>query len=147
MARILLLLVVLVGCKDRTAHVPPASFGIHEVVETGGVEMQPWDSIDTPRRVNPTAEIDGSGVAEIWEEIDDMTGLPHIRMRFTPAAATRFANFTQAQLRKPIAIVVDGRILSAPIVQDRIGGGEASLTVGDPANLPPIRAALHLPPP
>ena len=50
---------------------------------------------------------------------------PQIEIQFTKAGAQRFATATQNHLTKPLAILVDGRLLSAPILLEKISGGKA----------------------
>lgn len=50
---------------------------------------------------------------------------PQIEIQFTEAGAARFAEATEKYHRKPIGILVDGRLISAPVVQERITGSRA----------------------
>lgn len=47
---------------------------------------------------------------------------------FTRTGAGRFAEATGRNLMQPIVILVDGQVLSAPIVRDRISGGRAVIS-------------------
>jgi len=55
-------------------------------------------------------------------------GKPYVSLKFNKAGAKRFENITAQNLKKPLAIVLDGIVHSAPVIQDRIRGGEASIT-------------------
>jgi len=48
-----------------------------------------------------------------------------IEIRFTTQGAQKFANATKQNLKKPIGILVDGRLICAPIVQEEITDGVA----------------------
>jgi preprotein translocase subunit SecD len=51
----------------------------------------------------------------------DNDGRPAVTIDFTDAAANRFADFTGSHLGQRLAILVDGKLLSAPTIQSRIG--------------------------
>lgn len=50
---------------------------------------------------------------------------PQIEIIFTDEGRRKLAKATAANLNKPLGIVVDGKLLSAPIVKDKISGGRA----------------------
>lgn len=51
-----------------------------------------------------------------------------IHIVFTEIGAERFACATEQNIMRPLAILVDGRLLSAPIVRERITGGTAVIS-------------------
>ncbi|GHV28495.1 protein translocase subunit SecD [Synergistales bacterium] len=53
---------------------------------------------------------------------------PAVSLRFNPNGAKEFEDATAANIDKQIAIVLDGVIISAPVVHARIGGGEALIS-------------------
>jgi preprotein translocase subunit SecD len=53
---------------------------------------------------------------------------PAVSLRFNANGAKEFEDATAANIDKQIAIVLDGVILSAPVVRARIGGGEALIS-------------------
>jgi preprotein translocase subunit SecD len=60
---------------------------------------------------------------------------PVVLVTLTPAAAGRFGVATTKNLRRRLAIVVDDRVLSAPVIQAPIRGGNLSITLGQFASL------------
>lgn len=50
----------------------------------------------------------------------DSFGSPAVQVWFTPEAAARLAEFTGAHVGQPLAIVVDYRVYSVPVIQDVI---------------------------
>lgn len=52
---------------------------------------------------------------------------PLIEIVFTKAGAEKFATVTENNIRNPLGILVDGQLISAPIVMDRIVGGKAQI--------------------
>lgn len=54
----------------------------------------------------------------------------YIAIELTPEAGERFRKLTAARVNRRIAILLDGRVNSAPVVRQEIGGGRMSLTMG-----------------
>ncbi len=57
----------------------------------------------------------------------------------TDADGQRFADLTEAFLGKRLAMIVDGVCLSAPVVHEKIEGGEVQLTSGPPSTKKALR--------
>ncbi len=60
----------------------------------------------------------------------------YVTMTFDTRGGKIFENLTQANVLRRMAIVLDGRVNSAPQIQEKIGGGTARITLGgggDPA--------------
>lgn len=58
----------------------------------------------------------------------DALGHGIIDITFTDAGAKRFAEVTRQNLHKRLAIIIDGQILEAPMVQSEILGGKAQIS-------------------
>jgi preprotein translocase subunit SecD len=59
---------------------------------------------------------------------DQTTGAPQVTITFNTEGAQIFARMTAADVGKPIAIVLDGNLIEAPVVQQEITGGTALIT-------------------
>ena len=53
---------------------------------------------------------------------------PQIVLAFTPEGSRKLAAITEDSIAKPIAILISGRLISAPIVRERINSGQAMIT-------------------
>ncbi len=53
---------------------------------------------------------------------------PYVELILNPGGARLFEQITAANVRRRLAIVLDNRVYSAPVIQERIGGGRASIT-------------------
>jgi preprotein translocase subunit SecD len=64
--------------------------------------------------------------------VDGRNGVPevYIAITLTPEAGERFAAFTRTRVNRRLAIVLDGRINSAPVIRTAIDGGRISITMG-----------------
>ncbi|GGH59627.1 protein translocase subunit SecD [Frigidibacter albus] len=58
----------------------------------------------------------------------DQNGRPAVSFRFDAAGARVFGNFTGENIGSPFAIVLDGEVLSAPVIQSHIPGGSGIIT-------------------
>ena len=54
----------------------------------------------------------------------------YVAITFSPAGADRFEEITGANVKRRFAIILDDVINSAPVIQTKIGGGRASITLG-----------------
>jgi preprotein translocase subunit SecD len=53
---------------------------------------------------------------------------PHVELILNSSGARLFEQITGANIKRRLAIVLDNRVYSAPVIQDRIGGGRATIT-------------------
>jgi preprotein translocase subunit SecD len=58
----------------------------------------------------------------------DVAGRQNVLLTFQPDAQARFAEITAKNLGRRLAIVFDGRVLSAPVIQAQITGGQAVIS-------------------
>ncbi len=58
----------------------------------------------------------------------DQYGKPVVSIEFSALGATKFANVTGANVGKPLAILLDGKIISAPNISEPILGGKAQIS-------------------
>ncbi|MBM4264753.1 MAG: protein translocase subunit SecD [Deltaproteobacteria bacterium] len=53
---------------------------------------------------------------------------PYVELILNSTGARLFEQITSANVKRRLAIVLDNRVYSAPVIQERIGGGRASIT-------------------
>lgn len=70
----------------------------------------------------------GGGDLTKAETTFDQLGKAAVSLTFNAEGAKLFDEATAANINKQIAIVLDGVVISAPVVQQRISGGEAQIT-------------------
>lgn len=61
-------------------------------------------------------------------QISDRFGEPHVAITFNSQGAADFERITGENVRRRLAIVLDGVVHSAPVIQERIAGGQAQIT-------------------
>lgn len=79
----------------------------------------------------------------------DQNGRPAVNFRFNPSGARRFGDYTAENIGEPFAIVLDGEVISAPVIQSYIPGGSGIITgsfsVEESSNLAILLRAGALP--
>lgn len=58
----------------------------------------------------------------------DQNGKPAVSFRFDTTGARLFGDYTAANIGAPFAIVLDGNVISAPVIQSHIPGGSGIIT-------------------
>jgi SecD/SecF fusion protein len=71
--------------------------------------------------------MDGSGIVEA-KAVSGQYGGFEVSITMNDRAAVEWANLTQKNIGKPLAIVMDNVVYSAPNVRGRIDGGKSSIT-------------------
>ena len=93
----------------------------------------------------------GDALEEAKVQIGDRFGEPHVSLKFNAQGAKNFDRITAENVKKRLAIVLDGVIHSAPVIQERISGGQAqitgSFTMEEAADLAIVLRAGALPAP
>jgi len=79
----------------------------------------------------------------------DQNGRPAVSFRFDPSGARKFGQYTAENIGNPFAIVLDGEVISAPVIQSHIPGGSGIITgrftVEESTNLAVLLRAGALP--
>ena len=85
-----------------------------------------WRSYYLERAVRLT----GSAVSNAVVDWDGNTGRPHVLVDFNRYGGRQFGDLTSANIGKKMAIILDGKITSAPVIQSAIRQGRSTITVG-----------------
>lgn len=91
------------------------------VGEAGMVTLSPF-------LLKDEALLTGDLLVEARVNIDEMFREPQVSIRFNPEGAEIFEKITSENVQKRLAIILDGNVYSAPVIQERIAGGEAQIT-------------------
>jgi len=75
-------------------------------------------------------ELSGDRLTDARAAFDQQTNEPVVNFRFDTAGASRFAQITQANVGRPFAIVLDNKVLSAPVIRQPITGGSGQISGG-----------------
>ncbi len=77
--------------------------------------------------LRPEAELTNADIQEATATTDN-NGQPVISVSFTAEGAEKMAKLTEENLGKPMVIMVDDKVLSAPRISGRISGGKAQIS-------------------
>jgi len=94
------------------------------VEKESGVERK------VPFVVRKQAFVTGRDLTTARVSIDQNTSEPYVSVEFNAAGAKAFADLTEANVGKRLAIVLDGNVHSAPVIRERIPSGRAQITGG-----------------
>jgi preprotein translocase subunit SecD len=76
------------------------------------------------------ADVTGQALDDAFVSNDQQTGRPEVAVTFNREGAEAFRQLTAANVKRRMAIVLDDRAESAPVIQTEIGGGHARITLG-----------------
>lgn len=77
--------------------------------------------------IYPT-DLTGADLESAEVVFDTTTGKPAVGIQFTTEGGEKFAELTGRNIGKPMPIMLDNGVVSAPVVQDQIVGGSAQIT-------------------
>lgn len=116
-----------------------------------GVSMLPDAKTGQRYPVEDRVALDGERLTDARSGFDQRSNEPIVSFRFDSVGARQFAEITKANTGRPFAIVLDGKVLSAPVIREPITGGSGqisgSFTIEDTAVLSALLRAGALPAP
>ena len=80
------------------------------------------------RAVNGQPSMQGDVIADAKDEFEQQYHRPIVSMTMTTSGARDWAALTKKNLKKCVAIVLDGYVYSAPVVQSEITGGNSQIS-------------------
>ncbi len=86
-----------------------------------------YDEDGHPYVVEKKALLTGDAVKKAYVSFDQYNQ-PVVSIEFTPEGSRKFAKITGENIGRNLAIVLDGKVQSAPVIQERIEGGRAMIS-------------------
>lgn len=80
------------------------------------------------------AELEGNAIEDAAQQFDQITNEVGVSMTMTNAGAKIWSKMTERNINKPIAIVLDDIVYTAPNVNQKIDGGQSRITLGRGGN-------------
>jgi len=102
----------------------PPGFKAYQSIEGGRV--QAGQSL----LLRETPVVRGDELTDAQPGFDQRTQEPIISFRFNQTGARKFGKFTQENVGRPFAIVLDEQVVSAPVIRDAILGGNGQISGG-----------------
>jgi preprotein translocase subunit SecD len=81
-----------------------------------------------PMLMKKESLLTGDLLTEARVAIDQRMNEPYVSLVFSAAGAKIFEDITGRNVKKRLAIILDGNVYSAPVIQEKIGGGSAQIT-------------------
>jgi preprotein translocase subunit SecD len=72
--------------------------------------------------------VSGADLVDAQPGFDQRTSEPVVNFRFNSIGARKFAEATQQNVGKPFAIVLDNKVISAPVIREPILGGSGQIS-------------------
>lgn len=110
--------------KIAKGQLPPGREIVMERIGAG----RPGEYTERPLVVKSEAVMTGEHIADARVSFDQNNAQPYVGLTFTPRGAKIFERVTGENLKKRMAIILDGKAYSAPVIQDKIAGGKATIT-------------------
>ncbi len=92
------------------------------------IDRQSGRSGQIPILLKNRALLTGDSIETAKVQINDRFGEPNVSITFNTQGAHDFERITGENVKKRLAITLDGVIRSAPVIQERISGGNAQIT-------------------
>ena len=128
----------LVASQQTPGHVP-------------GTAVLPLEGSEERIRIRQQVMLEGERLVDASPSFDQRTGEAIVQFRLDVQGGKRFSDITRANVGKPFAIVLDGKVLSAPVIREAITGGagqiSGSFTVQSARDLAVLLRAGALPVP
>jgi preprotein translocase subunit SecD len=97
--------------------VPPDS----EVLPSAEAPNQPYV-------VKKQVLVSGGDLIDAQPGFDQRSGQPIVSFRFNTSGSRKFAQATTENVKQPFAIVLDNKVISAPVIQEPITGGSGQIS-------------------
>lgn len=95
--------------------------------------------------------LEGKHISDAQLAYNPDTGQPVVNFRLDKEGARRFGDMTRNNIGRPLAVVLDDRVITAPVIRGVIAGGSGeisgSFTTGEASNLALLLRAGALPAP
>ncbi len=72
--------------------------------------------------------VSGADLVDAQPGFDQRNSEPIVSFRFNSSGARKFAEATQANVGKPFAIILDNKVISAPVIREPILGGSGQIS-------------------
>ena len=92
------------------------------------VETLPMQKGGGTITVQKRVMVDGEDLVDAQQSFDQQTGEPDVTFRFNLRGGQKFGQVTTENVGRPFAIVLDGKVISAPVIRSPITGGTGQIT-------------------
>lgn len=108
-------------------HVVSRTENAEEAVGAGNEIIPSMDEEGVHYILERSAVVTGEDLVDAQPAFDQ-NGRPAVNFRFNPVGARAFGDYTAKNIGNPFAIILDGEVVSAPVIQSHIAGGTGIIT-------------------
>jgi preprotein translocase subunit SecD len=94
-----------------------------------GQNAKTMEAGSTPFLLSTKTDLGGDSLDNAGVSFDQY-GTPEVTLRFNPAGADKFANLTEKNINRQMAVVLDKVVKTAPNINSKIPNGQAVITLG-----------------
>ena len=106
----------------------PTEYEVLLSAKSEGVKEKKGEGVFNIFGVKRESELTGDCIESAQATFDQQSNQPVVMMGMNSDGSERWATITGANIKKRIAIVLDGRVYSAPTVQNKIPNGSSQIT-------------------
>jgi len=99
-----------------------------EILYEKNVDKETGRVSTTPLVIKKRAVLTGDVISDARVAIDSQFNKPYVSITFDSRGSRMFDQLTAENVKKRMAIVLDGTVYSAPVIQERISGGRAQIS-------------------
>ena len=92
------------------------------------IETLPMQKGGGSIQVQKRVMVDGEDLVDAQQSFDQQTGEPDVTFRFNLRGGQKFGQVTSENVGRPFAIVLDDKVISAPVIRSPITGGTGQIT-------------------
>jgi len=90
--------------------------------------LQSAEQANTPYVVKKQVLVSGGDLTDAQPGFDQRNGQPIVSFKFNSSGSRKFAQATIDNVKQPFAIVLDNKVISAPVIQEPITGGQGQIS-------------------
>jgi preprotein translocase subunit SecD len=83
---------------------------------------------NTPYVIKKQVLVSGGDLTDAQPGFDQRNGQPIVSFKFNTSGSRKFAQATTENVKQPFAIVLDNKVISAPVIQEPITGGQGQIS-------------------
>jgi preprotein translocase subunit SecD len=99
-----------------------------EILFEKRINRETGEARKIPILLKKQAVLTGDLLSDAKVNIDSRFNEPYVSLSFNAAGAKLFEEITGANVKKRLAIILDNTVYSAPVIQEKIPGGNAQIT-------------------
>lgn len=110
-----------ISAEEARTTRPPIGYRVYDAAERE-------EGYETAYVLQEAPVVQGDDLVDAQPGFDQQTNAPIISFRFNQSGARKFGNFSKDHVGEPFAIVLDDKVISAPVIREAILGGSGQIS-------------------